>query len=394
MAKQLLALGTSANDGTGDSLRAGGDKINDNFTEVYDALGGSSGAQNLLVNTASPSAGDALTWNGTAFAAGQPTNKNILEQNLNVNGYNIVSSGNGNIVIQSDGTGDIALRNGTNATDTIIDGADGFLKWNAPYVSAVNLPPYGTYTGMFAYLNDTKKAYFSSDAAWRELLDTTNSRVQDLGNVQDTTYADGEVPTWNAANGEFRPGTGGGAGGGNIFATFNADTGSTTALGATDTLTVTGGTDITTSITGDTLTINYAGSGGFSYSGSGVTEGDMLLFDGFDWVPVSAPTITWLLGNDGTNSHFTFTGSGFPNTTNDPILYLTRGQIYRFKNDSQYTIHPFEIRQSAGGNAYTAGVANDGAGTTTFTVPMDAPATLYYQCANHPSMGNQIVVVT
>ena len=118
------------------------------------------------------------------------------------------------------------------------------------------------------------------------------------------------------------------------------------------------------------------------------------MFDGFDWIPVSAPCITWLLGNDGTNSHYTFTGSGFPNTTNDPILYLTRGHVYRFKNDSQYTIHPFEIRQSAGGNAYTAGVGADGAGTTTFTVPMDAPATLYYQCANHPSMGNQIVVVT
>lgn len=126
---------------------------------------------------------------------GQPTNKNILEQNLNVNGYNIVSSGNGNVVIQSDGTGDIMLRNGTNATDTIIDGLDGFLKWNAPYVAAVNLPAYGTYTGMFAYLNDTKKAYFSSDTAWRELLDTTNSRLQDIGTVQDTTYADGEVPT-------------------------------------------------------------------------------------------------------------------------------------------------------------------------------------------------------
>ena len=156
MAKQLLALGTSANDGTGDSLRAGGDKINDNFTELYDSLGGSSGAQNLLVNTASPSAGDALTWNGTAFAPGQPTNKNILEQNLNVNGYNIVSSGNGNIVIQSDGTGDIALRNGTNATDTIIDGLDGFLKWNAPYVSSVNLPAYGTYLSLIHISEPTR----------------------------------------------------------------------------------------------------------------------------------------------------------------------------------------------------------------------------------------------
>ena len=38
MAKQLLALGTTANDGTGDSLRAGGTKVNDNFTELYLSL--------------------------------------------------------------------------------------------------------------------------------------------------------------------------------------------------------------------------------------------------------------------------------------------------------------------------------------------------------------------
>lgn len=394
MAKQLLALGTTANDGTGDSLRAGGTKVNENFTELYDSLGGSSGAANLLISTASPNLGDSLTWNGTAFAPGQGTNKAILEQNLNVNGYNIVSSNNGNILIQSDGTGDIALRNGTNATDTIIDGADGFLKWNAPYVASANLPPHGTYTGMFAYVNDVAKAYYSASAGWREILDTTTSTLQSIGNVQSTTYADGEVPTWNAANGEFRPGTGGGAGGGNIFATINADTGTTTALGATDTLTVTGGTSITTSITGDTLTINYTGSGGFSYSGTGVSEGDMLMYDGFDWIPVSGPTLTWTLGEDGTNSHYTFTGSGFVSATNDPILYLTRGQVYRFKNDSQYVVHPFEIRQSNGGNAYTAGVTNDGSGTTTFVVPMDAPATLYYQCTMHPNMGNQIVIVT
>ena len=31
MAKQTVGLGSSANDGTGDSIRSGGDKINDNF---------------------------------------------------------------------------------------------------------------------------------------------------------------------------------------------------------------------------------------------------------------------------------------------------------------------------------------------------------------------------
>ena len=38
MAKQTVGIGSSANDGSGDTLRAGADKINDNFNEVYAAL--------------------------------------------------------------------------------------------------------------------------------------------------------------------------------------------------------------------------------------------------------------------------------------------------------------------------------------------------------------------
>jgi len=39
MAKQIVNIGTVANDGTGDPLRDAFDKINDNFTELYQALG-------------------------------------------------------------------------------------------------------------------------------------------------------------------------------------------------------------------------------------------------------------------------------------------------------------------------------------------------------------------
>ena len=42
MAYQALGLGSSANDGTGDDLRTGGDKINDNFVEIYTKLGNGS----------------------------------------------------------------------------------------------------------------------------------------------------------------------------------------------------------------------------------------------------------------------------------------------------------------------------------------------------------------
>ena len=51
MAKQTINIGTVANDGTGDSVRAGGDKINDNFTEVYTALGDGNSLNDVVTNT-------------------------------------------------------------------------------------------------------------------------------------------------------------------------------------------------------------------------------------------------------------------------------------------------------------------------------------------------------
>jgi hypothetical protein len=42
MAYQSLGVGTNANDGSGDTLRAGGAKINDNFVEVYTKFGDAS----------------------------------------------------------------------------------------------------------------------------------------------------------------------------------------------------------------------------------------------------------------------------------------------------------------------------------------------------------------
>jgi hypothetical protein len=39
MAKQTIGLGTTANDHTGDSLRSAGTKINNNFNEIYTAIG-------------------------------------------------------------------------------------------------------------------------------------------------------------------------------------------------------------------------------------------------------------------------------------------------------------------------------------------------------------------
>ena len=39
MAKQLIGRGSTANDGTGDNLRDGANKVNLNFSEIYTAIG-------------------------------------------------------------------------------------------------------------------------------------------------------------------------------------------------------------------------------------------------------------------------------------------------------------------------------------------------------------------
>ena len=103
MAKQSINLGSSANDGTGTTLRAGGDIVNDNFNELYTALGDGSALQISI--SGSPSSGDVLTWNGSAFASATPsTLANIVEDttpqlggNLDVNTKQIVSASNNNI---------------------------------------------------------------------------------------------------------------------------------------------------------------------------------------------------------------------------------------------------------------------------------------------------------
>tara|TARA_B100000963_G_scaffold200260_1_gene174416 strand:- start:9115 stop:11082 length:1968 start_codon:yes stop_codon:yes gene_type:complete len=104
---------------------------------------------------------------------------------------------------------------------------------------------------------------------------------------------------------------------------------------------------------------------------------------------------TFNVGNSGA-SDYTFSDTGniwFPTTENDPVLYLRRGEQYKFVVNASG--HPFQIRTGSGGSAYNTGVTNNGAqvGTIIFKVPMSAPATLYYQCTIHGGMGNTINIV-
>lgn len=52
MAKQVIGIGASANDNTGDPLRTAFDKCNDNFSELYDTTGFTNNATTTALSSA------------------------------------------------------------------------------------------------------------------------------------------------------------------------------------------------------------------------------------------------------------------------------------------------------------------------------------------------------
>ena len=101
--------------------------------------------------------------------------------------------------------------------------------------------------------------------------------------------------------------------------------------------------------------------------------------------------VSFNIVNNGASA-YTFSGDGFPSGVDNPTLYLNRGQTYNFRVNASG--HPFEIRLSNGGSAYSSGVTNNAAqiGEVKFVVPMDAPETLVYQCTIHSGMVGTIKI--
>ncbi len=110
-------------------------------------------------------------------------------------------------------------------------------------------------------------------------------------------------------------------------------------------------------------------------------------------VPANAnPHSSWDVVNNSASA-YRFTGPGQDGAEDNPNIYLVRGQRYVFKMNASG--HPFQIRVSNGGSAYSDGVTNNGSqtGNVVFNVQHDAPAQLFYQCTSHGSMVGNIYIV-
>jgi hypothetical protein len=156
MAKQTINIGVTADDGTGSTIRAGGDIINDNFNEVYNLLGdGSTLYSWTFTNTTDTVVGrdttDTLT--NKTIASG------IVSTSLDLNASELILDADADTSITADTDDQIDIKIGGNDRITLQsgiidlknDGAESQLKLycessNAHYTQ-IQASPHANYGG-------------------------------------------------------------------------------------------------------------------------------------------------------------------------------------------------------------------------------------------------------
>ena len=119
MAKQTINIGSSANDGTGTSLRDGGDLINDNFNEIYNIIGDGSTLSLSSLSLTTPAI-DTITRTGdfTIDASG--------DIKLDAAGGDIEINNDGTVIGKiSDSSNDFQLTSIVQDKDFVVKGNDG-----------------------------------------------------------------------------------------------------------------------------------------------------------------------------------------------------------------------------------------------------------------------------
>lgn len=434
MVKEIINDGVTPNDGQGDNLRAGALKINSNFDELYAALGNGVALTVINNNIISATGGNRIAFyfaNQAAFPNASTYHGAIAHSHADAAMYYAHGGIWTKMLSINSSINDLADVQylGSPSEGQALLWSAALSAWTPGTVSGGGGGGSGVTT--FTALTDTPANYTSAANRYVKVNGATTglefvSGIQsaDLSAISINALLDvdtataapsvGQVLKWNGTN--WVPAADATSGGGGS----NADTldgfDSTYFLNYAN-LTNTPVANTTFTALTDTPA-NYTSAGGrFVKVNAGATAlefasvsvpatlddlsdvvissptvGDVLYYNGTNWVKQNGPIIRWSLAASG-SADYIFTGPGFYAATNDPTLYLHRGTTYIFSN-TVHGVHPLEIRVSNLGSAYTNGVSGAGTATVTFTVPMDAPGTLYYQCTVHGVMGNTINVVT
>ena len=339
--------------------------------------------------------------------------------NTLVSGQEVTLSLSDSLVLEGSITSDFIGSVFADDSTLLVDGVNGTIPWSVLDGTPTTLAGYG--------ITDAPVVTGHSNLIAWDLSDAANSKVLDAGTLIDTAWYYGDVVS-DPANPNTSVVLDIGAAtptfSGNVMGEVQGDV--RTADGGTLVLDVDAGVgiamyygDVTGNVTGN-VTGDVTGSIDASAVGKtimGDLDGSVRTRDGgtvildVDTEVLNAEVSGNVTGNvtgnlvgkvihkftigaNGTTD-YTFSDADnhwFPTTENDPEIFLRRGETYEFNNTSG--AHPFEIRVSNGGAAYSTGVTNNGTiGVVIFKVPMSAPSTLYYQCTAHSGMGNTINIV-
>ena len=280
MAKSVINVGTAANDGTGDNLRAGATKINANSDELYNALGDGTNLKDIInTNLELDIPNDNNKINKVAFHCSTLNQMNAISTSTYHGAMLHVHEG-GSVYVAHAGAWhkmllDTSGGSITNYTDPLKNVAYVGNINSLSDVDTTSTPPQTGNVlkwdgGKWAPGTDATSGGAGTDAdtldgqdgAYYLNYNNLNNKPtipSTLLNLGISDGSSGQVLKTNG-NGTFEFTTVSGGGSQNLFATVDGDTGSTTANSQTDTLTIAGGANISTTVIGDTLTVAYTGS--------------------------------------------------------------------------------------------------------------------------------------
>lgn len=428
MTRQLINTGIIPNDGQGDSLRDAGGKMNNNFQELYTALGNGTALTIVNNNLITATGANKITFLYSTLAD-LPDAATYHGMFAHVHGENASYYAHAGAWVKiADANKSIGMFSDVDLTATPTNGQalvydSGSQTWKPGTISGGGGGGGGATA--FLGLTDTPSTYSGLSGGFLQVNGTADGltivaafSIDKLSDVDTTTSApsSGQVLKWNGT--KWAPADDSTSGGGaadagtldGLDSTYflnynnlnNKPTVPSSVLTLTDTpATFSGQAGKTVKVNAGATALEFVtDSGGGASTLNDLTDvtistpaqGDVLYYNGTGWVKQNGPTLRWDVGASG-SSNYTFTGPGFASTTNDPVLYLMRGHSYIFVNSTGAS-HPFEFRVSNGGAEYTAGISGSKTGTQVLEVPMDAPSTLYYQCTIHSAMGNTINIVS
>lgn len=415
MTKQVINVGTVADDGTGDTIRTGGQKINSMFEEVYLNLGNTS---NITVNTQTIVSNTYLQANYTTNTVVRLvqselyTTNTVLRSLISANASSILTT-------VADLTQDrMQVANVNSLVDDRLQVANasvlyvtkaGALTTNNAVITYINSEIGSSNTNIRNYTDTTyatKATVLASNNALKNLITNrmqvanvnnlaldrmqvanVNSLVLDRMQVSNAESIGLSSVTFYDANDTIvftRPDSNqlkvklvGVAT--NSYAIISGDVGSTTADNDKDTLTISGNNGIKTIVTGDSLTIHQANN----------------------YTAIATLKVT----ANGTSGYLF--NSHYPEVLgNNPTLYAISGTTLAFDLSDVTSSHPFQIQDSGGTNYSNNLIHVTTTGTTTFgtnaqgkyggilywQIPYNVSGNYAYKCQNHAGMTGTITI--